>query len=398
MVAMNNSAESLQHNIRVYGWIRMLMMRVFLPLTPIYLTQVGGVTIPQLGLLVSIYALTSLAVNVPTGYLADRWTRKATIMTGAAVLAAGALTYALFPGFPGAVAATMLEAIGYAVISGAAEALIHDTLVAQGKVREYTKTLGRAQSFGLIGNVVLVGLVPLTYAINPRLPFFIGATLSAMFVYLASTLVEPPRSHTVRIVDHNIIHILRLFVNRNTVLFFVALGLLSNAYRSYTSFESLVMVDLGFRPELHGILFATASVFGAINGWIIHHFKRLTLLQYSIFDTLVGSLLIIIIGATHNLQVTMMCFVIGMGFWRVRSILYQDHLLERFGNHRYKATLVSAIGFFDSVHIWMPLLFALIMNHFGYYNGFIIIGLLIFTATLPLFIVGAKRLERFRAA
>lgn len=395
---MNNFAESLQHNIRVYGWIRMLMMRVFLPLTPIYLTQVGHVTIPQLGLLVSIYALTTLLVNVPTGYLADRWTRKATISTGATVLAAGALTYALFPGFPGAVAATMLEAIGYAVISGAAEALIHDTLVAQGKAHEYTKTLGHAQSFGLIGNVVLVGLVPLTYAINPRLPFFIGATLSATFVYLASTLVEPPRLETVRIVDHNIIHILRLFVNRNTVLFFVALGLLSSAYRSYTSFESLVMVDLGFRPELHGILFAVASVFGAINGRIIHHFKRLTLLQYSLFDLAVGSLLIIAIGVTRNLYVTMMCFVVGMGFWRVRSILYQDHLLGRFGNHRYKATLVSAIGFFDSVHVWMPMIFALIMSYFGYYNGFIIIGSAIFTVTLPLFVIGTKRLENFRIA
>lgn len=390
---MSPSAEKLQHNIRVYGWIRMLMMRVYLPLTPIYLTQVGHVSIPQLGILLTIYGVTSLVANLPTGYLADRWTRKAMVVTGSVLLALGALTYAGFPSFWGAAVATALEAVGFSVISGASEALMHDTLLAQGRVHEYVKTLGRAQSFGLVGNVILVGLVPLTYALNPRLPFFIGALLSTTFVIIATTLIEPPRPAHQHTSTHNPLRILRTFVNRYTIVFFIALGLLSCSYRAYTSFENLVMADLGLQPYLQGIVFAAASVFGAINGRLLHHFKRLSLLRYSLFDLAIGGLGAIAIGLTQNLTVVIASFIIGMGFWRVRAIMYQDHLLGWFGHHHYKATLISTFGFFDMIHLWIPVLFALIMNHFGYYDGFVIIGISMILALAPMFVVGVKRLE-----
>lgn len=390
---MNNSADNLQHNIRVYGWIKMLMKRSYFILIPVYLTEVGDVTIPQLGILAAIAGVTAILSNVPTGYMADRWSRRSAMIIGAASLTLGALCFALFPSFQGATVAMILEAIGYSTIHGASEALIHDTLLQQGRSHDYVRTLGRAQSFGLIGNVVLILLVPLTYSLDKRLPFLIGAVMASVLVGLMVTLVEPSIKAKGTIERMNIHRAMRLFVNRYTVVFFIALGLVSISYDAYAPFAPLILVNLGFQPQLQGIVYASASVFGAINGRIVHLFKRFSLLQYALFDLSVGAFSVLAIGLSRNLVVTMIAIVINMGFWRVRMIVYQDHLLGRFTDHKYKATLISVIGFFGQINAWMPVLFALIIDKTGYYTGFTIIGLSLIIVFAPLLYIGIRILD-----
>lgn len=390
---MNEQAARLQHNIRVYGWIKMLTKRSYFILIPVYLTEVGGVTIPQLGILAAIVGVTAVASNVPTGYLADRWSRRAAMIAGATSLALGALCYALFPSFHGAILATIFETIGYSTIHGASEALIHDTLVQQGKSHEYVRTLGRAQSFGLVGNVVLILLVPLTYSLNHRLPFVIGAIMASVLVMLMVSLEEPSVKMKETVERLNIVKATRLFVNRYTLLFFIAIGLVSISYDSYAPFAPLILANLGFQPHLQGAVYATASIFGAINGRIVHLFKRFSLMQYALFDLLVGAFSVLSIGLSRNLIVTMIAIALNMGFWRVRVIIYQDHLLGRFKDHKYKATLVSAIAFFGQLNAWMPIVFAFIIDKTGYYNGFTIIGISLIVVLLPLIWLGVRILD-----
>lgn len=390
---MNSSVSQLTHNVRVYGWIRMFMMRVYLPLVAIYLVEVGHLSLAQLGILGSIAAITSLVLNVPTGYLADKWTRKAAIMTGATALALGSLIYALFPSFKGAIVATFAEAMGYAIISGAGEAMMHDTLLAMGRADHYVQTVGRAQAFGLTGNIVLVGLVPLTYGVNKHLPFLLGTLASVCFLCVASTLIEPPRpKHATQASTHShtILRVLRVFVSRRTILVFIALGLLSSMYKTYPPYVNLALKDLGLSPNLLGFLFAAASVVGAINGRLAHHFKRLTFLQYSLFDVAIGASFLLAVGITRNMVVAIVAFIINMGFWRIRSIMYQDQLLRRFGGHHHKATLISTMGFFESINFWQGPAFAALIAWLGYYHGFIVMAGAVVVVVGSLFVVGIK--------
>jgi hypothetical protein len=54
------------------------------------------------------------------------------------------------------------------------EALIHDSLVVLDEVDNYAKIASRAQSLSLVGNAILVAVVPLLYPIDKRLPFVIS--------------------------------------------------------------------------------------------------------------------------------------------------------------------------------------------------------------------------------
>ena len=70
---------------------------------------------------------------------------------------------------------------------------MHDTLVALGRGRDYTKVMGRAQTYGLVGNTVLIILIPLTYQIHHTLPFILGFLSLAATVCLAFSFAHPPR-------------------------------------------------------------------------------------------------------------------------------------------------------------------------------------------------------------
>lgn len=398
MVPMNSDGGRFAHNPKVYGWVRMLLMRVYLPLIAIYLVEVGRVTLKQLGFLAAVSAVVTLVANVPTGYLADKWTRKAVIVMGACLLTVAATLYVLFPFFGGALLATIVESLGYAVISGAGEAMIHDTLIYMGRANDYVRVIGRAQSFGLVGNVILVGLTPLTYTYNKRLPFIIGAVAYAVFIYIATTMVEPPRpvDHAQSEPPRNLYRVLRVFVHRNTVIFFIALGALSAMYRSFPPFTNLALKDLGFSPSLFGLMFAAASIVGAINGRFVHYFKRLTLRHYALFDVAMCCSYLLAIGLTRNLVVAIVVFLLNMGFWRIRSIMYQDHLLRRFGNHRHKATLISTLSFFDAVNFWMSPVFSFVVAGLGFYRGFVVISVVAFSLIASLFMIGISLFEQKR--
>lgn len=373
----------------------MLMMRVYLPLIAIYLVDVGQVTVTQLGILAAVAAVTMLAVNVPTGYLADKWARKTAIIWGAVFLSIGAALYALFPSFAGAIAATVAESIGYSVISGAGEALIHDTLTAQKREHEYVKTLGRAQSMALTGNVVGIAVIPLTYAVHPRIPFLIGMALGLIFLYIATTLVEPPRPvHDAVGEPANMYRTLRVFVNRHTIVFFLVLGVLSASYKAYPPFTNLALQDLGFKPALLGFLFAAASVVGAINGRLIHVYKRLHLQAYALFDVCMSAMFLLVIGIFRNIWLASAVFIVNMGFWRIRSIMYQDQLLSRYKSSKRKATLVSTISFFESINFWLSPAIAFVIARHGLYNGLVYVGIALGLVVSAGITIGVRRLHR----
>jgi hypothetical protein len=63
------------------------------------------------------------------------------------------------------------------------------------------------------------------------------------------------------------------------------------------------------------------------------------------------------------------------GFWRLRKIMYQDHPLRRFPGNPNKATLISTLGFFESLNAaWLPLGIVFATGHFGFYPGYAVMG------------------------
>lgn len=369
--------KELRRNVRLYGWFKVFNKRVFLPTTAIYLVDVGHVSLVQIGVIAAVTALVSLLAQMPSGYVADRYTRRSVLMIGAALLTAGVGVLAISPSFVSGLLAGVLSGLGFAFISGAGQALMHDALEKHGKVDQYVKVMGRAQSKGLIGNVVLIALVPMTYAIDERLPFILGVVAFLILLAIAWGFVEPERDDRPEGDRHmkDLIVAIRTFVHKRTIWLFVAVGMVFGLYSAPVDYTNLVMNDLGLAAQYLGWVFAGSSLLGAIGGFAIHHLQRLSFRAYVLLDVLICCGLFVVIGLTRSLLVAIVALLINLSFWRLRNILYQHYLLEIFKGTRHKATLVSLLGFGEQLFAMvLPLLFAFGITHWGFYTGYLAAG------------------------
>ena len=363
----------LSRNIWLYGGMKVFTKRVFLPLVAIYLVDVGGLRLNQIAILATLFAVVSIIAEVPTGYFADRITRKASLTMSALFLMAMSSLFAFSPSFTGAVFATIFEAIGYAFLRGAAEALIHDTLVLQNRASNYTKIVARAQSIGLVGNIILVSIVSLTYKINPQMPFIISIFLYASLFILARNLYEPPRDKQyISSSSMDLFASMRLFVTKETGLAFLVIGLLSGFNNGSTSFTNLAIKNLGISPGLFGMVFSAGSGAAVIMSIYAGRLRKMSLKHYQLLDLILVVGFIFGIGITQNLYFAIPAFIVSTGFWRLRNIVYQHHLLDMFPGTQNKATLISTLSFFGRMNeVWIPLVFGYTIGVIGYSKGFV---------------------------
>ena len=188
------AAPSYRGNIwRLFAVQALLMFILWVPIWVVFL-QRKGLSLTQVGLLEGVaWTLTAL-LEVPTGAIADRWGRKASIGVGASLYGLAMfliLAEALSPAF----------LLGYALwnsstafVSGADSALLYDSLKADGRAAEAAKQSGRYAAINQAsqGIASLFGAAIATIDIN--LCFSICGFLALAAAALVLTIHEPPRT------------------------------------------------------------------------------------------------------------------------------------------------------------------------------------------------------------
>lgn len=104
-----------------------------------------GMSLLEIGLLESIFHLSSLVMEIPTGVVADRFGRRTSRILSRAVACSATLMMLASRDFPGFAFAFVLTALGYNLESGAGDALVYDSLVDLGREGEYMKVKGRQE-------------------------------------------------------------------------------------------------------------------------------------------------------------------------------------------------------------------------------------------------------------
>jgi predicted MFS family arabinose efflux permease len=146
---------------------------LFVPVLVLFF-QSRGLDFTQIALLNSVYALTAIAFEVPTGVLADRWGRRRAMIVGAVLMAIGCLVDYRGDSFWAFALGEGLLALGLTLSSGADSAYLYDLLRDAGRLDRYRALEGRATAGKLVGAAAALlvgGLVALhhladTYAVS----------------------------------------------------------------------------------------------------------------------------------------------------------------------------------------------------------------------------------------
>lgn len=123
------------------------------PLYNVMFVERGGLDTFQVSLLLAAWSVIILIIEIPSGALADRYSRRKLLSIAQIIRAAGYVVWIFWPSFEGFLLGLALWGVGRSLTSGAFEALVYDELKAAGKEDKYTKVIGRTESlatfFGL---------------------------------------------------------------------------------------------------------------------------------------------------------------------------------------------------------------------------------------------------------
>jgi len=262
---------------------------------------------------------------------------------------------------------------------------MHDTLIELKKGDEYSKVMGRSQSYGLIGNVILLIAVPATYAINKNIPFVIGFASLLIMVALAISFTYPEdETHKKK---SNPFTAAKNIVTLQNLSLFIFAGFLSGVSNKAAEYRELLLKDIGVAVALFGLLLAVGSIFGAVLGRYIHYLDKLKPQTFYLLDLAIMSGSIIMVGISNNPVITVAGFTIFVGYTRVRMITFQSNLLKAIA-HSYKATLLSALNFFTIIgEIAAISLLARLIGFKGYVVGYLLYGFAVFGIAIILWMV-----------
>jgi MFS family permease len=132
----------------------------FLLIAPFYTVMFAdrGLSPAQIGVALAAWSATGLALEIPSGVLADRVSRRWLLFTGQVVRAAGFVIWILVPTFWGFLGGLVLWGVKSAFMSGTFEALVFDELKAMGRSGDYARVIGRTQASRYAG-VLLASLL-----------------------------------------------------------------------------------------------------------------------------------------------------------------------------------------------------------------------------------------------
>lgn len=172
--------------VKIAKWMNLVMPVIVL------FYKSNGLTMKDIFLLQSIYSLTLMTLEIPTGYFADRAGRKTSILLGATLGFTGYLAYSFSFGFWQFVAAEVILGVSQSLVSGADSAMLYDTLAAAKQKDKYTQLEGRVTSIGNFGEAfagILGGILAVS---SLRTPFYVQTFVALIAVPAALLLVEPP--------------------------------------------------------------------------------------------------------------------------------------------------------------------------------------------------------------
>jgi MFS family permease len=396
---MKKYRRGLEKNIVLYYFFRIFNKRAYLPLIAIYAVSIAGLDLARFGLIASITAAVSLILEIPSGYLSDRMGHKRSLILGHGIMALSPLAYVVWPDFAGVLLGSAGYFGGYAFISGTSEAFLHETLTELDRPDEYNRIMGRSQAIGLSGNIITIALVPLTYTIDPALPFIVGALLVSVSFWLSFFLTPPHRTekNVAELEEISFFNLIKALHANKQYLLFLFLGMLGASADKINEFREIYFQTLGIPVVYFGFILAVSSLLAALISYNIHKLEHLREDRYYALSFLVLFLITVISGLVEDARIGIVLMVLLVIYNRNETTLTRGYLLRNSPTRELKATYISMLAFAEALMgIWIPLLIGYLSTTYGISRGYSYFGgfMIILAGTTFLLYLRAKKSAR----
>jgi MFS family permease len=238
---------------------------------------IHGLSVFQISLLMSWEALAAALLEIPTGALADSWSRRKMLLIAPLFKAFCLVTWFFAQGnFYLYALGLFFSALGSSLVSGTTEALLYDSLIYAGNKDDYEKLSGRKKSYQWIAislSSISGGFIA-GYKLDWAIAFSVVPLMfSALFAF---RLKEVPKVETTGEVHYlEYIKIAYGEIKTNRVLLYLMVYLLAiSVFGSIGDFDQLYYQLVRLPIFAFGIAGFLGSALSAIGTYYVYKLKR----------------------------------------------------------------------------------------------------------------------------
>ncbi|MFL2574811.1 MAG: MFS transporter [Flavobacteriales bacterium] len=333
---------NLKHNIiKLYLLKAVKWFMIVMPIIVLFFES-KGLSLTQIMILQGTYSLFVALFEIPSGFFADIYGRKNSLVIGSIFLFLGYLIFSFFSGFNEFLFAEILLGIGGSLISGADSAILYDTLLEIKEEDEYTKIEGRTYAIGNFSEGiagVLGGFLAMT---SLNMPVYIQTIVMFLSIPIAMTLVEPKSSYKLAKSFSSIITVVKdtFIYQRKLRWYIVYSSSMGIATLSIAWFVQPFLMEIDTPIIYYGIIWAFLNFTAGITSYYSYLYNNHNLL---IYISLIMITSLILLG--FNISYYGLIFIILI--YLLRGIITPKlrHLININSTSERRATVLSLRSF-----------------------------------------------------
>jgi len=284
--------------------------------------------------------------ELPSGYLADVWGCRKTLLIGAILGTLGMIIYILSSDFASFMVAEVILGVGFSFVSGADSALLYDSLKAKNREHEYIKFEGRITSAGNFAEALAGVAGGLLATISLRTPYYFQIFVAAIAIPAALFLKEPQHvQERIRLNMRKILSIVKLTYQQPEMRSAILVSSFTGAATlTYAWFVQPYFIEAGVPVAIFGLLWTLLNLSTGVFSMFSYRIERWLGRK--------NTLLLIVILLTAgfiltSIQISLAGIAILFGFYMVRGLatpVLKDYI-NQYTDSKVRATILSVRNF-----------------------------------------------------
>lgn len=319
-----------------------------------FFTDWGGIRFSQVMLLQSFFVFSVFLLEVPTGAVADYLGRKVSLLLAALINAIATWVYASRPDFAVFLVGEFLWALSHALVSGADEAFVYDSLKDLNEEGRSKEVLGRFRSFEMaafmlaapVGSVIAAFLGLRHTMLFMSVPFFLAFLLAFTFEEPASATKQGSQRYLATLIGgvkyfrkHRVLRILAFDRISISTLVFLVIWI-------YQPLLQQLQVPLMYFGLVHAGMTGIQIPF-------LNRFARLerafgSRKGYLVWSAVIAGGAFVLLGINRYAPVSVFLLLIITGFGLSRAVLFQNYMNKHIESS-IRATVISTVSMLETL-------------------------------------------------
>jgi len=290
------------------------------------------------------FTIIILLTEIPSGYFADKFSRKLSLTISALLVTCSMFAYIFAQNFWHVIIIETFLAFSIVFKSGSDSAIIYDSLVELDETDNYHKIQGRMQSSWSVAEglaAILGGFIAAYFSL--RAPLYFQFPIIALIVPLSLSLTEPKR-HVLEDPDGNLQNILKAIkftmINQSSLRWLILTeALLGAAGFFMVWFIQPYWESTQINIKWFGILWALLQFNIAFWAFVSHKIKKEQVGQLFLLFIIIQTISYCYLGMYYNLIGVLLIFIFGL-IRGLKKPLLMDILNEK-APSELRATVIS---------------------------------------------------------